>query len=110
MNISKENEKSIIDEVYEYNRERYELKLDKENKGNRPLSRINDALDGIQSCCKEEITKETKDIIKEYCRRLDQAVSEEIEFSQKSFYKLGFIDGIRMIKDINGDIGAQFRL
>lgn len=103
MKFSEENNKSIIDEIYESKRDEYEYFIERQNKlniENKASSEIYDVLDAIRSFCEKDITKETKNIIREYCIRLDKALSIKTDFCQKNFYKLGFIDGMRMAEDI----------
>lgn len=103
MNFSKENNKSIIDEIYESKKQQYELYVDTENKENRNCSIINEKLDKIENCCKKDVPEKTKETIKKYCDELDRACANELDFWQKKFYKLGFIDGLRMAEDIKMD-------
>jgi len=100
MKFSKENSKSIIDEIYDSKRENYEFFIEKQRQGKSSYSEFNDELDTIQFYCKSDITKEIRESIKASCEIIDRAVSEELEFWQKKFYKLGFIDGMRMAEDI----------
>lgn len=103
MGVNKMANSLIIEEIYEAKREEDEIDIDRKYKEKRSISVINDTLDAIQSLCRKNITKETKDIIIEYCKQLDRAIGEEIDFSQKVFYKYGFIDGMRMYEELKKD-------
>lgn len=103
MNFSKDNNKSIIDEIYDSKREDYEHYIECKNSENNYYSEIDDALEAIQNLCKQDINKETSGLIKEHCRRLDRAISYELDYCQKNFYKIGFINGMRMSEDIKSE-------
>ena len=103
MKFSENNNSSIIDELFESKCTEYEIFIDSKNEEGRNLSIINELLDSIENCGKKEIPEKVRKEIKKKCDDLDRAISSELRFWEMKFYKLGFIDGMRMTEDLKSE-------
>ena len=100
MKFSENNNSSIIDEIYKskfFDYEEYVAHADEEK---RDYAKIDELLEDINDFCKSGVPANVKKAIKEKCDELDRVVSKEIDFWERKFYKLGFIDGMRMAEDL----------
>ena len=94
------NKKSIIEEIYESKKDDYEYYIDVHYKGNKKRGMVFQLLDEMEKCYNDNIPKKSKNIIKKCYDKLDRSWSEGLDFWQKEFYKLGFLDGMRMNDDV----------
>lgn len=107
MSYNNVKNKSFIDEIYENKREEYERIVDMKNEENRNVSIINELLEKLEDCCKEELPKEVKKEMIKLCDELDRAIGDELDFWQRKFYKLGFINGMKLSEELKIDIESM---
>lgn len=100
MDLNTENKESIIEEYFESKQEEYEYMLEKQFKNDQDRKLVEIIIDEMEKCCRQEISENAKKIVRECLMKLDIAWSKEIDFWEKKFYRLGFIDGMRMSSDL----------
>lgn len=102
--MAKSKQESIIDELYESKHEEYEMIIEGKNKSNRKKGLVGKILNAMELCYRNDISEKSKKIVRKCYDKLDYSWSEELDFWQKEFYKLGFVDGMRMNEDIKENI------
>ena len=103
MELYNENNKTVLDELYHTRVDDYSYFVHRQLKEKTEIDhcKVKELLRELDEYTVDKnISKKGRAILSKIYDQIDTAWDEEINFWQKKYYKLGFVDGMRLGKEV----------